>query len=95
VQDAAGTRPALETDESYSLNSTGNTIVLRAKNIFGALHGLETLQQLVQVEDGRYVVPDVQISDSPRFPWRGLMLDVSRHFMPLPVIYRTLDAWLR
>jgi hexosaminidase len=92
VQDATGTRPTLDTDENYSLNSTGNKIVLQAKTVFGALHGLQTLQQLVQVEDGNYVVPAVQINDSPRFPWRGLMIDVSRHFMPLPVIYRTLDG---
>jgi hexosaminidase len=92
VQDATGTRPTLDTDESYSINSTGNKIVLQAGNVFGALHGLQTLQQLVQVEDGRYVVPAVQINDSPRFPWRGLMIDVSRHFMPLPVVYRTLDG---
>jgi hexosaminidase len=92
VQDPTGTRPTLDTDESYSLNSIGNRIALRAQTIFGALHGLQTLQQLVQAEDGHYVVPAVQIKDAPRFPWRGLMLDVSRHFMPLPVIYRTLDG---
>jgi hexosaminidase len=92
VQDATGTRPTLDTDESYSLNSTGDKIVLRAQTIFGAMHGLETLQQLLQVEDSRYVIPGVEINDSPRFPWRGLMIDVSRHFMPLPVIYRTLDG---
>jgi hexosaminidase len=92
VQDATGTRPALDTDESYSLNSTGDKIVLRAQTIFGAMHGLETLQQLLQVEDSHYVIPGVEINDSPRFPWRGLMIDVSRHFMPLPVIYRTLDG---
>jgi hexosaminidase len=92
VQDATGTRPTLDTDESYSLNSTGDRIVLRAQTIFGAMHGLETLQQLLQVEDSHYVIPGVEINDSPRFPWRGLMIDVSRHFMPLPVIYRTLDG---
>jgi hexosaminidase len=92
VQDATGTRPSLDSDESYSLDATGNKVNLRAKTIFGALHGLETLQQLVQVEDGGYVIPTVAINDSPRFPWRGLMIDVSRHFMPLPVIYRTLDG---
>jgi hexosaminidase len=92
VQDATGTRPTLDTDESYSLNSTNSAIVLRAKTVFGAMHGLQTLQQLLQVEDGHYVIPAVQINDSPRFPWRGLMIDVSRHFMPLPVIYRTLDG---
>jgi hexosaminidase len=92
VQDPSGTRPTLDTDESYSIHSTGNKIVLKAGNIFGALHGLETFQQLLQVEGGNYVIPTVQIDDAPRFPWRGFMLDVSRHFMPLPVIYRTLDG---
>jgi hexosaminidase len=92
VQDPSGTRPTLDTDESYSIHTTGNKIILKAGNVFGALHGLETLQQLLQVEGGNYVIPAVQIDDAPRFPWRGFMLDVSRHFMPLPVIYRTLDG---
>ncbi|NYF50238.1 beta-N-acetylhexosaminidase [Tunturiibacter gelidoferens] len=92
VQDSTGTRPTLETDEDYSLSATSSKIVLWAQTIFGALHGLETIQQLVQAEDGHYVIPAVEINDSPRFPWRGFMLDVSRHFMPLPVVYRTLDA---
>jgi hexosaminidase len=96
VRDTTGTRPTLETDESYTITSAGTSeadkIVLQAANVFGALHGLQTLQQLVAVEDGRYVIPAVQINDSPRFPWRGLMIDVGRHFMPLPVIYRTLDG---
>jgi len=92
MQDTSGMRPTLDTDESYSLNSSGNKIILHAQTVFGALHGLQTLQQLVQVEDGHYVIPAIQINDSPRFPWRGLMIDVGRHFMPLPVIYRTLDG---
>lgn len=92
VQDTTGTRPTLDADESYSIDSTSNKVILQAKTVFGALHGLETLQQLLQVEDGHYAIPALQINDSPRFPWRGLMLDVSRHFMPLPVIYRTLDG---
>ena len=92
VQDTTGTRPTLDTDESYSIDSTSNKVILQAKTVFGALHGLETLKQLPQVEGDHYVLPALQINDSPRFPWRGLMLDVSRHFMPLPVIYRTLDG---
>jgi hexosaminidase len=92
VEDPAATLPTLETDETYSLSATSSKIVLQAHTVFGALHGLETIQQLVQAEDGNYVIPAVEINDSPRFPWRGFMLDVSRHFMPLPVIYRTLDG---
>jgi hexosaminidase len=92
VQDATATLPTLETDETYSLSATSSKIVLQAHTVFGALHGLQTIQQLVQAENGHYVIPAVEINDSPRFPWRGFMLDVSRHFMPLPVIYRTLDG---
>ena len=54
--------------------------------------GSKQLEQLLQVEGDHYVIPALQINDSPRFPWRGLMIDVSRHFMTLPVIYRTLDG---
>jgi hexosaminidase len=92
VQDSTGTRPTLDTDETYSISVSANKIKLQARTIFGTLHGLETLKQLVQAQDGNYVIPVVDIIDSPRFPWRGFMLDVSRHFMPLPVIYRTLDG---
>jgi hexosaminidase len=92
VADATGVRPVLETDESYTLKVSGAGIVLEAKTVFGAMHGLETLQQLLEVRDGAWVFPEVSVADSPRFPWRGLMLDVSRHFMPLPVLYRTVDA---
>ncbi|MBB5317468.1 beta-N-acetylhexosaminidase [Tunturibacter empetritectus] len=92
VEDTTTALPTLETDETYSLSDTSSKIVLQAHTVFGALHGLETIQQLVQAEDGHYVIPAVEINDTPRFPWRGFMLDVSRHFMPLPVIYRTLDG---
>ena len=92
VHDITGTRPTLETDETYSITTSPNKIMLQARTVFGALHGLQTIQQLVRAEDGHYIIPAVEINDSPRFPWRGFMLDVSRHFMPLPVIYRTLDG---
>ena len=92
VADLAMMRPTLGMDESYSLAITTSGVALKAATVFGAMHGLATLQQLVQAQHGAFVLPLLTISDSPRFPWRGLMLDVGRHFMPLPVIYRTLDA---
>lgn len=92
LADAALARPTIETDESYSLEIDASGIRLQAANVFGALHGLTTLQQLVQVQHNAFVLPFVSIHDAPRFTWRGLMLDVSRHFMPLPVLYRTVDA---
>lgn len=84
--------PALGMDESYTLDADATQIVLRANSDFGALRGLETLLQLVQPQDGGFVIPAVHIEDSPRFPWRGLMLDCGRHFLPVEVIYRTLDG---
>jgi hexosaminidase len=92
IDDPAGTLPTLDTDESYTLDTGSGRILLHAATIFGAMHGLQTLQQLVTPDHGGFTVPPVHIEDHPRFPWRGLLLDCSRHFMPLPVILRTLDG---
>jgi hexosaminidase len=54
------------------------------------LHGLETLLQLLQNNSTSF--PIVEISDAPRFTWRGLMIDAARHFQPVDVIKRNLDA---
>ncbi len=81
--------PALGEDESYSLDVSPLEARLQAATVTGALRGLETLAQLIGSG------PDVQsvhIEDKPRFPWRGLMLDVSRHWMPIEVVERNLDA---
>jgi hexosaminidase len=58
----------------------------------GILHGLQTFLQLVRVTPQGFSVPVVTIDDEPRFPWRGLMIDVGRHFMPVSVIERNLDG---
>ena len=79
-------------DESYTLDVDEHRVSLRAKTDIGALHGMETLLQLLQPSGSGYVFPAVHIQDAPRFPWRGLMLDPGRHFLPLPVVLRTLDG---
>ena len=79
-------------DESYSLSVDSDGIVIQAKTDVGAMHGLATLLQLIKVAQGSYVFSGVEITDAPRFVWRGLMLDVSRHFMPVEVVKRNLDA---
>jgi len=79
-------------DESYELKVTANGIEINATTDIGAMHGLSTLLQLIIVKDGVYVIPEVIIKDAPRFVWRGLMMDVSRHFMPVEVVKRNLDA---
>jgi hexosaminidase len=79
-------------DESYHLEATPNGATLTAPNPLGVLHGLQTFLQLVETSPQGFVVPSVTIDDQPRFPWRGLMIDSGRHFMPLEVIRQTLDG---
>jgi hexosaminidase len=83
---------SVDEDESYTLVVRPGYITLNAPNDLGALHGLQTLLQLVQSQPGGYILPAVTISDTPRFRWRGLMIDCGRHFEPIPVILRTLDG---
>src|SRR5277367_808942 len=79
-------------DESYHLEVTPAGVALSAPNPLGILHGLQTLLQLVEVTPQGFAVSAVTIDDQPRFPWRGLMIDVGRHFMPLAVIRQSLDG---
>ena len=79
-------------DESYQLIITSNKITINATSDLGALHGLQTLLQLLQNNSTAYYFPVVEITDSPRFTWRGLMIDAARHFQPVDVIKRNLDA---
>ena len=70
-------------DESYQLSITPQGATLTAATDLGAMHGLETILQLATNEHGACVLPAVTINDTPRFRWRGFMLDVSRHFEPV------------
>lgn len=79
-------------DESYQLSIESNKIKINATTDLGALHGLETLLQLLQNNSKSYNFPTVEITDLPRFTWRGLMIDAARHFQPVAVIKRNLDA---
>ncbi len=83
---------SLDEDESYTLDVTTQGIHLHATTDVGAMHGLETLLQLVQADARGFWLPAVSIQDTPRFRWRGLMIDVGRHFEPVGVIERTLDG---
>lgn len=79
-------------DESYELTVTDSGAKLTAPNSLGILHGLQTFLQLVQPAPTGFAVPAVTIKDQPRFPWRGLLIDVSRHFIPIDVLKRNLDG---
>jgi hexosaminidase len=84
--------PSPADNEWYQLDVTPTGARLKAATVAGALHGLETFAQLVAPGPEGFQVAAIRIEDTPRFPWRGLMLDVSRHWMPVEVVERNLDA---
>ena len=92
VRGPGETVQSVDEDESYTLDVTTFRAVLRAPTVVGALRGLETFQQLVTGAGSGYAIPLAHIVDRPRFKWRGLLIDVSRHFEPVDVIERNLDA---
>lgn len=84
--------------EGYTLTVNPKEIIIKAGGYNGALYALETLRQLLPKEfesttpvKTDWVVPAVTITDAPQYAWRGLMLDVSRHFFPKEYILKTLD----
>ena len=79
-------------DESYSLTITSTSATLNAPTTLGVMRGLQTFLQLVTTTADGFAVPAISIQDQPRFPWRGLMIDVGRHFIPLDVLKRNLDG---
>jgi len=84
--------PSLSEDESYRLEVTESAAHLTAPAVTGALRGIETFVQSIAVDGQSFYAPVMRVEDTPRFAWRGFMLDVARHWMPLPVIERNLDA---
>ena len=84
--------PALNENESYRIDITRRQALLSAPTVVGAIRGLETVLQLLDSDRSGYFMPGVKIHDQPRFPWRGLMIDVARHFEPVEVLKRNLDA---
>jgi hexosaminidase len=86
--------------EGYELTVASNAIVIRAPTQTGLFYGVQTLLQLLPpeifstnpVSDVAWQIPCGQIQDWPRFPWRGFMLDVSRHFFSTAEVETFLDA---
>jgi hexosaminidase len=79
-------------DESYRLVVSTTNVQLTAANPLGVMHGLQTFLQLVRVTPRGFAIPVVSIDDSPRFPWRGLLIDSGHRFVRIPVIKRNLDG---
>ena len=79
-------------DESYDLIVTESGAKLNAPNPLGILRGLETFLQLITITPSGFSVPAVTIHDQPRFVWRGTLIDVGRHFIPIDVLKRNIDG---
>lgn len=79
-------------DESYELSIMESGAKLTAPNPLGILHGLQTFLQLVKTGPDGFSVPVVTIKDRPRFAWRGLLIDVGRHYVPMDVLEHNLDG---
>lgn len=91
--EAATPYPQLGDDEGYRLQiDRQGDVRLAAPCEWGILRGLATLVQLGERTDDAIELPVGVIEDAPRFPWRGLMIDVARHFMPIEALQRTLEA---
>uniref|UniRef100_A0A8D8Q8N8 Beta-hexosaminidase n=1 Tax=Cacopsylla melanoneura TaxID=428564 RepID=A0A8D8Q8N8_9HEMI len=89
----------LNGDEAYQIRTLDSTdhinATITANTFFGAHHGVETLSQLIVYDPytSAIVMPErVELSDKPVYPYRGILLDTGRNFIPLEHIKRTLDA---
>ena len=85
-------------DEGYRLDVSGAGVRLEAARPAGLFYGVQTLRQLLPpwiesptVRPGPWTVSGVRISDVPRFRYRGVMLDIARHFQPPAVVKRLID----
>ena len=89
---ASGEFPALGDDESYGLAIDRREARIEAAGEWGVLRALATLTQLVRTDADGPHLPVLTIEDTPRFSWRGLMIDTARHFVRMQTLLRTLDA---
>lgn len=86
-------------DEAYKLKVDSDKVIITSKGNSGFVYGLETLRQLLPetiespelVSDVEWLIPNLTIEDHPRFKYRGLMLDVSRHFFEIEYLKKTID----
>lgn len=92
VKEAGPAIPTLEQDESYELSVDASQAILKAQTVVGAIRGMETLLQLQKSDSVGFYFQGAMINDTPRLPWRGLNLDVSRHFYPVSTVERIIDG---
>lgn len=86
-------------EEAYKLEVNSDNVKISSKGNAGFLYGIETLRQLLPVSiesaglvsNGTWEIPNLTITDQPRYKYRGLMLDVSRHFFEIDYLKKTID----
>ncbi|XP_076091620.1 beta-hexosaminidase subunit beta-like [Mytilus galloprovincialis] len=84
--------PQLNMNESYNL-TVDESSTLSAVSVWGVLRGLETFSQLIYVNEQKKIqVKKTSIEDRPRFKHRGIMLDTARHYLPIWILLKNLDA---
>lgn len=89
ADESAAMLPHLYMDEAYTLAISDNLVELQSASVWGGLRGIATLAQLAQQ---RQLYAGLKIQDAPRFAWRGLSLDVARHFFPLASLTAVVDG---
>lgn len=82
----------VDTDESYTLRVKEKDVRISAKTGIGALRAISTLKQLISGKKGLKSVMEASIIDTPRYPWRGIMMDVARHHISLETLRENIDA---
>ncbi len=83
-------------EEAYRLKSDASGVILESSSPCGLFYGLQTLKQMLPASpDLSPVIPGVEITDRPRFGWRGLHLDVGRHFFPVSYLKKYIDFMAR
>jgi N-acetyl-beta-hexosaminidase len=93
----AGADPALGA-EGYDLSITSESVTVRAPQPAGLFHGVQTIRQLfpariesAAIQPGPWFLPTVTLRDFPRYGWRGMMLDVARHFFGVEDVKKLID----
>jgi hexosaminidase len=84
--------PCHKLPESYCLEINDKVIKVKSSTSIGTIRALETITHLLYQEEGIWKFPGVHIDDAPSYSWRGLLIDVSRHFIPVAVLKRNIDA---
>src|SRR6187431_447593 len=77
--------------ESYRISADAASVVITGADAAGLFYGVQTLGQLIAGGGDSWTVPAVEIEDAPRFAYRGVMLDVARHFQPVETVKAYID----